>query len=89
MHPREGDREDKERGPKFEPKVHKPKGVIRGKRTNYVPKPPPIIRSILEKEREGNLESIVNLKELLPAIMAHLKIKVVCAFYKPTDTFNL
>jgi hypothetical protein len=62
MHPTKGDREDKERRPKFKPKVHKPKGVIRGRRTNYVPKPPPIIRSILEKKREGNLESVVNLR---------------------------
>jgi hypothetical protein len=62
---------------------------VRGKRTNYVPNPPPIIRSILEKEREGNLESVVNLKKPSPSIMAHLKIRVVCVLYKPTDILNL
>jgi hypothetical protein len=34
----------------------------RGKGTNYVPKPPQVARTILEKEKEGKLESIVSVE---------------------------
>jgi hypothetical protein len=37
------------------------RGLERGKRTNYIPKPPPIVRSMLEKEREGKPKSTINL----------------------------
>jgi hypothetical protein len=33
-----------------------------GKRTNYVPKPIQVARTILEKEKEGKPESVVSLK---------------------------
>jgi hypothetical protein len=42
-----------------------------------------------EKEKEGNIENVISLKEPSPATMAHFKIKVACTPYKPTDTFNL
>ncbi len=38
-----------------------PKVVKRGEGTNYVPQPPPVARSISEKDREEKTESITSL----------------------------
>jgi hypothetical protein len=55
-----GARKYKERGPKSNPKAHKPKGGLLGaKETNYVPELLPVARSILQKEKEGKPENVL------------------------------
>jgi hypothetical protein len=62
-------------------------GSQRGKITKYVPKPPPITRSILKKERERKLECIINLEE--PSLAMRFKIEATCVIYKVTNIFCL
>jgi hypothetical protein len=71
--------------------VHKPKGGHKGgKRTNYVPKPTPLVTiSIGEREREGKLKSIVSLEESSPAMMMCLNIEVTCTPYKTINILCL
>ncbi len=40
-----------------------PKGVQRGQRTNYVPKPPLVANNISNKEKEENLKKTVRLEK--------------------------
>jgi hypothetical protein len=54
-----------------------------GKGTNYVPRSPPIAKSILEKERERNIKSVVSLEE--PSLATTLKcIKSVVSLEEPS-----
>jgi len=50
-----GKRKTKKKDPSPSQKLKNLKGSQRGKGTNYVSKPPLVARSILKKEREGNL----------------------------------
>jgi hypothetical protein len=90
-HPTKGEKEDKERGPKFNPKVHKYKrGVSQGSKvTNYVPKPSQVTRSISKKEREGKLVSVISLEKFSLVMMVCIKIEMDCTFYKVVDPFGL
>jgi hypothetical protein len=62
-------------------------GSQRGKRTKYVPKPPPITRSILKKERDRKLEFTINLEE--PSLAMRFKIEATCALCKAINIFCL
>jgi hypothetical protein len=66
-----------------------PKVVKRGEGTNYVPQPPPVARSISEKDREEKTESITSLEKPLFAMMTHLKIKTTFTLFKTSDTLCL
>jgi len=59
-HLAKGEKKYKNKGPKSKSKAQKPKG---DKRTNYVLEGPLVVRSILEKEREGKLESVISLED--------------------------
>jgi hypothetical protein len=50
-----GKRKTKREDPSSNQKFKNLKGLQRGKGTNFVPKPPLVARSILKKERKGNL----------------------------------
>jgi hypothetical protein len=51
---KKGERKYKEKRPKSKLEAQKiQKGSSKGKGTNYVPKPPPVTRSISKKERES------------------------------------
>jgi hypothetical protein len=62
------------------------RGLERGKGTNYVPKPPQVARTILEKEKEGKPESILSLEEPSLSMMTCFKIKTPRVFCKAMDT---
>jgi hypothetical protein len=51
--------------------------------------PPPIARSILDKERGGTPKRILSLDEPSPIITKHLKIKVVYIHYNAIDTLYM
>jgi hypothetical protein len=56
---------------------------------HQVLEPPPIARSISNKERGGSPKKMPSLKELSPIAIAHFKIKTTCACYNATDTLRL
>jgi hypothetical protein len=62
-------------------------GSQRGKGIKYVPKPPPMTRSILKKERERKLECIIDLEK--PSLAMYFKIEATCALCKATNIFCL
>jgi hypothetical protein len=55
-------------------------GSQRGKGINYVPKPPLVARSIVQ--REGKPKKTIVLEEPSLIIMIDLKIKMTCVLYK-------
>jgi hypothetical protein len=58
------------------------RGLERGKRTNYIPKPPQVARTILKKEKEGKPQSIVSLEEPSFSMMTRFRIKAPCVLCK-------
>jgi hypothetical protein len=56
------------------------RGSQGGKGTYYVPRPPLIAKSILGKERERNLKSIISLKEPSFETTTRFKIEGACVF---------
>ncbi len=63
----------------------------RGMRRNQVLEafPPPIVKSIINKERGGTFERIPSLDEPSPIITTHLKIKVIYVRYNVTNTLYM
>jgi hypothetical protein len=59
-------------------------GVTKEQGTNYVLRPPPVLRNILDKERK--LEKVVSLEELSLAMTMHFKIKAVYVLSKVINT---
>jgi hypothetical protein len=84
-----GKRRAKREDPSPSQKCTNPNGVKRGKGTNYVPQPPLIARSILEKDKEEKIESITSLKKPSPAMMTQFKIKTTFILCKTIDTLCL
>jgi hypothetical protein len=56
------------------------------KGTNYVPKPPQVARTMLEKEKEGKLESKGSLEEPSLSMIVCFTIKAPCVLCKAINT---
>jgi hypothetical protein len=64
--------------------------MARGMRRNQVLEPsPPIVISVLNKEKGGTPKRMPNLNEPSPIIITHLKIKVVYAWYNAINTLYI
>jgi len=64
--------------------------MARGMRRNQVLEPsPPIVISVLNKEKGGTPKRMLNLNEPSPIIITHLKIKVVYAWYNAINTLYI
>jgi hypothetical protein len=52
-------------------------------------KPPLVVRSISNREREGAPKRMLSLEKLSPMATTRLKIKIACAHYNVKDTLCL
>lgn len=69
-HPTKGERKyNNTNDPSLSRKHKNPKGVTKGQRNKLCFRAPLVIRSILEKEREGELESAISLEKPSLAMM--------------------
>jgi hypothetical protein len=66
-------------------KTKKPPKKVEPQREHQVPEPPPIAKSISNKEREGPFERTPSLEEPSFTIVARLKIETACAHYNTID----